>query len=171
MGRGVAKPLEQSLELIGSTTPPINILTRSNGCVVDPPGTVTTCGHFFRAQDQDSQSKGVEFFRGIYAKADLLIKPRTCLTKLDIAREVLCSCGIEPERCSSMTPFAGPHRVISGPQEGEAKLLARTLIDHAEPHDSSHLSDHNTNSHHSPIRSCPKLCCGSSRTSRKPAIS
>src|SRR5438876_10734413 len=61
----------------------------------EPPPHVDT---FFRAQDQDSQSKGVEFFRGIYAKADLLIKPRTCLTKLDIAREVLCSCGIEPEK-------------------------------------------------------------------------
>src|SRR5438876_9609376 len=70
----------------------------------EPPPHVDT---FFRAQDQDSQSKGVEIFRGIYAKADLLIKPRTCLTKLDIAMEVLCSCGIEPEKMLFNDAFRG----------------------------------------------------------------
>ena len=48
---------------------------------------------FFGPKTKIPSPKEWNFFRGIYAKADLLIKPRTCLTKLDIAREVLCSCG------------------------------------------------------------------------------
>src|SRR5437899_12263291 len=94
--------------------------------MVGPPGTATTCGHFFRAQDQDSQSRGVEFFRGIYAKAELLIKPRTCLTKLDIAREVLCSCCIEPEQMLFNDAFRGTAPRHLRPAGGGTQITAKT---------------------------------------------
>jgi hypothetical protein len=46
----------------------------------------------------DIQSKGIGFFRNIYAGAGLLIKPRSHVTKIDMLKEMMRAWGLEPAR-------------------------------------------------------------------------
>jgi hypothetical protein len=81
----------------------------------------------------DIQSKGVEFLRTIYGKADLTIRPKTSLSKLDMAKEILRSFGIEPETVLVKDALAEPHRIFTGTEEQDnqnIQLLTRALVNH-----------------------------------------
>jgi len=58
----------------------------------------------------DIESLGIEKLRNIYASANLSIRPRTCVAKLDLIREFAKRIGVNPEniRIEPDTKFVDP---------------------------------------------------------------
>lgn len=80
----------------------------------------------------DVQSKGVEFLRGIYAAANLSIRPKPELSRLDQLKVFARGLGLDPERCIMEGSFAESHRTfVSGDLEERQITLLSSAIKNA----------------------------------------
>lgn len=80
----------------------------------------------------DVRSKGVEFLRGIYAAANLSIRPKPEMSRLDQLKVFARGLGLDPERCIMEGSFAEPHRTfVSGDLEERQIALLNSAIKNA----------------------------------------
>ena len=109
---GLSTPLEQSLELIGSTSMGgSNTSDQYSNPIQWMRGDPARNRHHMWTLFSGPRPRFPVQRSGIFPRhlrqGRLTHQPRTCLTKLDIAREVLCSCGIEPEKMLFNDAFRG----------------------------------------------------------------
>ena len=83
----------------------------------------------------DIESKGAEFLRRLYAKADLRIRPRA--DNGNVARfkkmviEMAKELNVDPERAFAREAFSEPHRIFSSPEDEdmhEIRVIAKSLV-------------------------------------------
>lgn len=67
----------------------------------------------------DIRSKGIEFLRGLYASANLSLKPRTTLSEIDILKTMIRGWGKDPEQYLSKEALNMPHRACIRPGKFE----------------------------------------------------
>jgi site-specific recombinase XerD len=61
----------------------------------------------------DVQGLDIEFHRNIYATSNLCIRPKTALSKLDAAKQLVRSLGLNPEKPLTSDAQAFPHRTFA----------------------------------------------------------
>jgi hypothetical protein len=71
----------------------------------------------------DIESKGTEFLRGIYAAANLSIRPRTQLSQREMAMKMLEAMGVKPEELLTKEAQSYPRRAYSSTLNGDRKEL------------------------------------------------
>jgi len=80
----------------------------------------------------DIQSKGIEFLRNVYAKADYHIRPENKTTPTEMLKRMVRSVGLDPEKVLSREALGEPHRIYATPQEREKEettLLVKAFVD------------------------------------------
>ncbi|MEA2090254.1 MAG: hypothetical protein U9O89_05805, partial [Thermoproteota archaeon] len=70
----------------------------------------------------DIQMKGIEFLRNIYMAANLSIKPRTRISKLELLKELVRVSGYDPEKVLVKDAVMEPHRARIGPKDEEHQI-------------------------------------------------
>ncbi len=76
----------------------------------------------------DVKSLGVEKLREIYRKADLRIRPKPEISKLEQLKAFALSLGLDPEKVINEKVILEPHRTIIG-EEAEIKALQEAIRD------------------------------------------
>jgi hypothetical protein len=61
---------------------------------------------------QDIEMKGIEFLRGIYVAADLSIKPKTRVSKIDALKEIMRAWGLNPEEILTREALTKPNTTL-----------------------------------------------------------
>jgi len=80
----------------------------------------------------DIQSKGIEFLRNVYAKADYHIRRENKTTPKEMLKRMVRSIGLDPEKVLSREALGEPHRIYATPQEREKEettLLVKAFVD------------------------------------------
>lgn len=75
---------------------------------------------------QDIQMKGIEFLRNIYVAADLSIRPKTRISKLEQLKELTRVLGYDPEKVLVKDALIEPHRATLGPDQ-QIETLRKSL--------------------------------------------
>jgi hypothetical protein len=60
----------------------------------------------------DTQMKGIEFLRGVYAASGLSIKPKTKPSRIEILKEMVRALGLNPEEILTKEALTMPHRTV-----------------------------------------------------------
>jgi hypothetical protein len=75
----------------------------------------------------DIQMKGPEFLRGIYSSSGLSIRPKTQLSRIEMAKQVLAAvAGVTPEAIIIKEAQAHPHRSYVSP-ETQAEVVMNAI--------------------------------------------
>lgn len=77
---------------------------------------------------QDVKSLGVEELRKVYRKADLSIRPKNEVSKLDQLKAFAETLGLDPDSISYEDGYVGPYRTVAG-EEAEISALQGAIRD------------------------------------------
>jgi hypothetical protein len=91
----------------------------------------------------DIQSKGIEFLRDIYAKADFHIRTQNKTTPTEMLKRMVRSIGLDPEKVLNREALGEPHRIYATSDEREKEettLLVKAFVDNIK----TQLKDSNT---------------------------
>jgi len=86
-----------------------------------------TMGHVIDTYN-DVQSKGVEFLRNEYRKADLRVRPKTEETAFETLARLARQLGKDPERVLNRDCFAEPHRIMAVGDRNNERDYAQIIL-------------------------------------------